>query len=246
MTYAFEPELRGAIPRTVARRKEHGSLLGVPLAFVLPHTLIGLGLIGGVVFLSLFIGLGTERTARVVSVTQSTYKGRPSWQLTYEYENDGRRFEGHGAYSAPPPFAPTAPFPVHAFNLGPLEQSQPVDQFTPFVLFGAIAFCLFWNGILFTFHYNFWIRPLRWRRLVREGQPHRALLTSKREFGGRGKSWLVHYRYELDLQSFEGKMTVRKEDFATAEVGAAVTVLVNPERPKQSVLYAYCPWKVIG
>lgn len=246
MTYAFEPELRGAVPRTVARRKEHGSLFGWPMAFVLPHTLIGLGIFGAVAFTAMFVAFGTEQTARVVEVTQSTYKGRPSWHLTYEYTHDGRRFTAHSPYPARPTLEPTAPFPVRAFNLGPLEHSEPVDQFTPFVLFGALGLCLFWNGIVFMFHYNFWVRPLRWRTLVRTGQTLRGVLTDKRELGGRGKSWLVRYRYEVDLQSFERKMTVRQEDFATAEVGAAVTVLVNPERPKQSVLYAYSPWKVIG
>ena len=216
------------------------------VVFTIPHTLVGLGLIAATLYLAAFELLAPTETGTVETINPIMVKGHRQWSVSYFWSREGRRHEESHSYGAEPSLTPGATFPVKAFVLAGIAYATPVDEHNPLGVLCLLCFAVFWNLIIGTAHYQLWVVPRQLRRLVREGQPVVGEVIGKKIRTGRRGSASLRYRFESLGAPVEDWMLIRPEEFDAVAIGAKVTVLFDPDRPRRNVLYAYGPWKVAG
>ena len=247
MSYGIEPELLAMPPRTPRRREGHGRLFTFVHVFLLPHTLVGVGLVGFFLLGVLHLAFGHEQDARVVDVeTYMNKKGGTRTTLHFAYDLDGERRMGSQGISADlaARYTPSAPLRVKVLALGPFTRADLAgtqgDSSVGVLLFAA----LLWNGLMLVFHWTLTFRPLLWRRLVVVGSPVAGRIVGKREVRGRGGGSFVRYEYAPDGQAPRThEMRVRPADWEQLEPGTPATVLYDPAHPWMSVLYRFGPYR---
>jgi hypothetical protein len=247
MKHQLEPELLAMPPRTPRRREGHGRLFTFLHLFLLPHTVVGLGIIGSFVLGVLHLAFGRELDARVVNVEKMTSKkGGTSYRLHFTYELDGRPCTGSQGIAAGlvGKYTPTAPVRIKAYALGPFDRADLAgtegDSSLALLLFAA----LFWNGLMLVFHWSLTLRPLVWRRLVAMGTPVTGRIVHKRVMRGKNVRYVVRYDYEPDAAARRTReMPVLPADYESVEEGAPATVLYDPEHPGLSVVYRLGPYQ---
>lgn len=262
-------------PRNIRRRAGHNLGCGIWFLrlFILPHTLVGLGLIGWVVLNVALLAAGTNTQAEVVRKYRSSGDNGYVYNVEYAFGPDGRYRD---KTSIPKPqydriilpaadqverdtVAPSQ-LPVRYLAAGDLHYSHPLQgSWGLWGLLGfSILFGLFWNGILSVFFYLAWIGPYVGRKLYIHGKVARGRITSKKTSTSRpnrrGRGGLtkhINLKYEFETESGQ---TVKGSTSAAqgspgdldAYVGQAVTVLYRPDRPRQSVLYEYGNYEIEG
>jgi hypothetical protein len=254
-THAIEPELTGPTPRRVRYRDGWATGCGLWFIrlFILPHTLIGIGILGAALGATgVYVGvlaLGTDCQGAVVKKEERPgSKGKTYRYVDYEYMVAGRVHTGRVTMSEVDYEQVTV---GDRFTVRALESAPQTDPWvrlpgqTPLAdVGGKWLMALFWNGILSIFLWTVYVRPWQVRRLVRRGQPTEGIVRAATVSINKGtKSYHLTYEYAAPADDLLGptlftrKMTSTQKAAADVKVGDLVTVLYHPHKPRRSVIY---------
>jgi hypothetical protein len=253
-TPAIPPELLPHF-RRVRTRLGHGCTLWGARLFILPHMLVGLGLLLAVPAACAWALFGTDHTARVQRVWETRgSKGKISYHAEYAYDlptgarqsQDNVSFETFTRFQNTPPAA-NLPVTIRVRSIGhapPLFYDTPLEPGeSPWAKIGFIfLFAAFWNGILSVFVYQFYVTPWRTRRLFRSGTAAPGTVISKRAGGSKNRTFHVGYQFRTpDGKTRKGEsIAAPKDAWDKISTGDPITVLYDPNDPdRRSVAYDY-------
>lgn len=252
--HVVEPELLGPLPRMVSRKKRRTGL-GCVRIFILPHMLVGIGLIVYLLFLAFMAVAGEEVAGRVVAAREGTDDdGDPVYTLEYEYRAGGGEHRGSSTVSREVyrRLADGGVVRVVTFPPAPgIGSGIAGDSGQGMRLLFMSGFALFWNGILSVFVWQLWVAPALHRRLYRFGTAVTGTVKEKRApAGDASRTHVLHYRFAAGGDAgapgmVEGKMAVRREDYAGVREGDQLTVLYSPVRPRRNILYRFGEYVVV-
>lgn len=228
--------------------------------FILPHTLIGIGLIGYFILTVLAAAFGTDITATVTKAhTEHRSKGGMNYHVDYTYSADGRQYtnsDNVGASTFAAVNRPaeieegTATVRVRHLNLSPWHRQLLIEGHSPWVSAGQMLFAaLFWNGILSIFLTLAWVLPIRKRNLIRHGFATTGTIVSKRMREGKSISYhaTFGFRNPEDGQEFKREMQLTgKTDYEAAKAGQPVTVIYSERNPRRAIIYELSGYHVPG
>ncbi len=247
--YALEPELAGLIPRRA--RWRGGSLNPTWRACLLliPTLICLFQLVSGLpnFFLAsapstafdtvparmLEFGPETSMSGSICAIVDYSYKNVHYREAIFSHPQ-AIQYLGKEVKIQLHPLFPSWP---QAEQLG---QEAPFDLgfkhcHIPALLF--VILCVFWSiGV--------WA-PLRRLSLVKLGLPFCATVTGKTEAGGRRHRYEAEYSYQLGKAEetythYQGMSEVR---WKALQIGDRATVLCNPIKTNEVVVYALCEWK---
>jgi len=216
--------------------------------FIMPHTLIGIGALGYLVFLLLWRVFGTDIPGVVTSTEESvSSKGKISHILKYDYEVGQERKSGSQGVSEKvyerfhPHEKDKLPVTVHYFVLGSYDHARLREGGSLWRELGPItAWAGFWNTVVGLALYQLWVAPLRLRWLYKHGEATPGTLVSKREKSGRSTTYYITYTFRVNetgelrqAESEAGNVPMWK----IAKPGQPVIVLYAPNNPKRSTVY---------
>ncbi|HEX8550658.1 MAG TPA: hypothetical protein VF681_03795 [Abditibacteriaceae bacterium] len=248
--HTIEPELRQTPPRPVSRRKGAGCQNGCVLVFLLPHTLVGIGLLlwSLLQLAVLLFGVTVPGTIQDVSSSRGS-KGGYTYHASYEYRVNGVTHQVKSQISA------------KEYGLASRGQSVGVKALPMLPNWGSVLLvpgagsagnglqmlpmALFWNAFLAVFYYFILGQSWKERSLVRGGIAVVGTVVEKKISRGKNTSHIVIYDYipstpgSGDVVSTQrGQMTVPKEAYDSLQVGQSATVLHDAVKVRRSVLYA--------
>jgi hypothetical protein len=228
--------------------------------FILPHTLVGIGLLFAMPASILWAVAGHDHVGAVERLWVTTHKRTQSYHVEYVYDlpADGplagpRRCSqttvNRSVYDTLNSL-PRGQRTVHVRALGvpPLFYDDVIDgrggawRVVGFTwLFGT-----FWCGIVSLFAYAIYVSPWLTRRLYRSGTAVRGTIASKRMTYGKTVTRLVTFRFQTpDGRTHTGEMACAGSvaEWDAAGAGDPVTVLYDPRRPKRSIAYEFGPYR---
>jgi hypothetical protein len=226
--------------------------------FILPHTLIGIGLLVNVPWTLLWAVAHSKLPATVIrGEVHTSSKGGTSYKLYYRYRvgehwldgSDGVSQAVYQHYQAPGASEQESrPATVRYFELGPFRKVHLVDAGAPAkeVLTFLFIAC-FWNGILSVFLYLAYWLPWRTRHLCRWGQAAAGTITECYTRSGKSTRYYINYQFPDPVtgqQCSHGMEVSGRALWSKAARGAPVTVLYDPNRPKRSLAYEFAPYRV--
>jgi hypothetical protein len=258
--HTIDAELTSPTPREVRYRDGFRTGCGAWAGrlILLPHTIAGLFLLVAALTLTVQyvrIGLfGLEVDGRIVQKT--SYKGgKGGWYygVDYTYTVDGvtyrqRSSVNHDAYDRMTEGDAVA---IRALESDPETghwarlpgKSALLDMLVPW------AMAVFWNSIMCVFLWPLYVRPTRYRRLVRMGEPVAGTVLDVSRRNTRPASWKVTYAYPIpNPDGLTRTMRTTAMVIArptTLEPGTSVTVLYDPAKPTRSVVYALTPYRAV-
>ena len=224
-------------PRRVRRSVSSGCSLAFLRLFVLPHTLIGIGILAGPAQLYTYY-FGKPVTAVVDrSELRRGKKNNTTYHLTfYHYTIDGVRVDAQ--MTSPPKKNAGETFEGRAVRILQLGEFIPVPSpiWRTSLFFMCIA--LFWNGILSLFLYGAWIVPIQQRRLARYGEVAIGTVTLCERKRSKGASNWLHYAFQTPEQlRYSGKATATRTQCESIPVGAPITVFYKARNPTDNLAY---------
>jgi hypothetical protein len=221
--------------------------------FILPHTLVGIGLVGAVLVMALASLFGTETTGYVTRTRTGSSKGHTTYTVEYRYDGATPGLTDSSSVSAAvygslqrAKGAPAAEVQVSHFELGPIQISRLPEEQTASGALGFLSlFAVGWNSMLGIFLWQLGVVPHRHKQLIKLGTPTPGQVTSKRTTRGKSTRYYVSYAYETARgERLEKEMSTRGELWARVEEGATVTVLYRPDKPALSVVYELGTYEV--
>lgn len=236
-------ELQAAPPRMVRLRSGRGGRLFGVRIFMLPHVLIGL--IAAVILIGepIWLFATPAISGRITFIQTSQGRHGTQHQVNYTYVTDGHIINDRSRVSdaAYQSLKGGSPIKLHVINIGGHQFSE-VDvsgqQYADSRWFLWI-WAIFWNGMMLLMLRQ----PIVARRLVRDGQPLRGKIVDKMTYRGKSNRFSVKYEYTPQAGGSVGpttrSMTVMRQDFQSAEAGQEITVIYDPLRPSQAVIYEY-------
>jgi hypothetical protein len=229
--------------------------------FIIPHILIGLGVLLAAVWETiLYLGvllIGTEVEGRILQTSKVQTKNGFSCGVEYAYSVGGRQFihkksvtdATHVAVNAGDAVTIRTLLWTSAGHWPRLPDHQPLTEAA-----SMWKVALFWNGVLSIFLWKFYWMPLRQRRLVRWGALARGVVQDVKL-----KSWIrinpdtayieITYVYAVDgdspqqAQLLTGHVNLTDSVGNDIRTGDELTVIYDPRRPKRSLVYklaVYC------
>lgn len=251
----MNPEFLPRPPRRVRGRLGGG--IWFARIFMMPHTLIGIGAAGYLVFLLLWRLLGSDIPGTVVgSKISHSSKHGDSYVLNYQFQaggqtkssSDGVSLALYQRYQNRNETNP--PVTVHYFSIGPLEHSALHTGSSLWGEIGALTlWASFWNLIISIFLYQYWVKPLRARMLYRNGEATAGTLLRKRVQKGKTSTYYVSYKFNDPFSGkvFESEIQVwNPAEWHLAMEGQPVTVLYSRDNPKRSTVYEFGGYRVEG
>jgi hypothetical protein len=229
--------------------------------FILPHTIVGLFLLGHLAMSFLVAALGTDLRAEVTQThTSRGSKGSISYQVQYNYAAGDMHYKSSGSVQArtyarldrPQSAEATGPLPtvgIRLLQMGPLHYHLLTEDRSAWREgLDSLFIALFWNGILSVFIILLWIAPIRARSLVRHGQV--AVGTVVKTRVNRGKSYTYYATFQFrnpeNGAEIEKEMSVPKARFDDAIPGRVVTVIYDLRKPRRAIAYELSEYKVTG
>ena len=160
-----------------------GPALWLVRLFILPHTCVGVFLIGQFLLTLIWLICVDDMNGKVTRAWTEQHKGT-NYYIGYRYkigptEHSDQTTISASAYDQlPESIRQPKPLPesqtldavsirLRAFTFGRMEKVSPLPPLGhyPIVEFGqTLFFTLFWNGIVSVFLYQAWVRPYRLRR----------------------------------------------------------------------------------
>jgi hypothetical protein len=262
LTRSLIPSVLNTRPRRVRYLGRTGWLIWGARLFILPHTLVGLVLIGVVILGPFWAMHGVDRTAKVVDASvrrSSDSKKRNTYELTYVHAPFG--IERRETESVPlaefsrvvgttdgtlPPQGPERPaykdVRVRGWGNPPFYYEQIVGpEESPWEYYlGPALMCVFWNALLFAFVRPIFYTPWRMRHIYRHGDVDPGLVTNKWEGGGKSPSYWISYEFRVDGKghTVSGKTQARDQAaYDALMIGQPVAVLHPPGKAKPSAVY---------
>jgi hypothetical protein len=259
-------ELSQPVPRRVRRRRGHGHFIGCFSIFILPHCLVGVGVllatIGTLFGMILVRGFGTEVPAQVVKkVVRKDKKGTPGYYATFSYTVGDNSFTKTETVDAGGFATLSEGMPVQVRVLRDFPQWCPVfgvEGSHPWRSFAGLAFfCLVWNAFVGVVAWAIFIYPLVLRNLVRRGTVAVGTVKGKEVQNSKTMSYKISYGFEaainedLGMESIqkrpmEGSMTIYSHrDYDCVQLNDKVIVLYDPRRPRRSLLYQLADYEAV-
>jgi hypothetical protein len=248
-------------PRAVEGRP--GPLIWLARVFSLPHAGVGVASLAGAAFLVLWAVLGTVLPAEPLRAYTTMRKGQINYQLDYRYFVDGHEYAGSESVSGEAyrtlerdlrRGAVPVGVAVRYFALGPLHLATLTGTVGPSAgarwataLFLAFFFVL-WNGVVGSVLWTLWVRPIREKRLYRDGHAARGRVIGRRRKGsGKGARFLVEYEFRTSDGTREtGEVAVRRAaQWEQVHEQQEVTVLYWPARPKRSLISELGSYRIL-
>jgi len=216
--------------------------------FILPHTLIGIGALGYLLFLLLWRIFGTDIPGVVTGTENSvSSKGHFSYSVKYEYAvgqdrksgSAGVNEEVYERFHQQEKDRPRVT--VHYFALGSYEHARLREGRSLWAEVGMIAgWAGFWNTVVGLALYQLWVVPLRLRWLYKHGEAAPGTLVGKREKAGRSTTYYMTYTFRVNetgelrqVESQAGNVPMWK----MVKVGQPVIVLYARDNLKRSTVY---------
>jgi hypothetical protein len=239
-------------PRRVRQRGKVSTQLVRKLLLV-PHALVGAGMLAYTIFLVSLVGFGTtgrgEITAKRVRVNRDS-----TFVVEFSYEVHGRRYI-QSASLPEAEFAQTSNgdsigvrFNALVPGLGSFLASE--DRSGQLIL--LISFTLFWNGIFGTFAWFLVVKPSRRRRLVVNGIGVTGKITAKEFFRhGAGGTAVVRFTYLVEelrssaAKEYTGRMVVQPSEAEVLNEGDDTVILYDRRAPARSVIYVLSGFEIV-
>jgi hypothetical protein len=249
-TYAIEPELQRATPRTVRCRRGNWGAITPFWILLLPHMWIAIVAPFCLLFFYSVVFLPARFEGSVVK--HSTYTSRKSgehYQLKIDYSSGGNTH----SFSASVPFATYQDTPdgktVTVLDSGLLPGIGPHLR-TDGAVYAGVAFATVWvtvwSGIMFAVAYGMWEPPLRSKSLCANGKAVEGKIVSTSQRATRRSTvYDVVYSYtaidrrtgRMTPTQFEKKEMLPKGWAGRIQAGDTVTVLYDEKNPKRSIIY---------
>ena len=216
--------------------------------FILPHTLVGIGALGYLLFLMLWRVFGTDIPGHVTGTEISvSSKGNVSYVLKYDYQIGQERKSGSEGVNQKtydhfhPLEKEHPPVTVHYFAIGSYDRARLREGGSLWSEVGMLTgWAGFWNTIVGLALYQLWVVPLRLRRLYKYGETAAGTLVSKREKTGRSSTYYMTYTFRVNetgelrqVESQAGNVPM----WMMIKVGQPVIVLYARDNPKRSTVY---------
>ena len=245
-------------PRRV--RAKLGGSIWFGRIFLLPHTLIGIGAAGYLLFLLLWQLLGTDIPGTITDKKiQYSSKHGKHYQLTYEYKAGGGPQFGTQNVSPAlyqsyhPREATNPPVTVHYFAIGPMKHTALRESGSLWSGIGFMALWTgFWNLVVFIFVYQFWIKPSQAKRLYRYGEAATGTVLDKRLSATRSSTRKPTYYVSYEFREPSSGQTLQNEiqvwnpaAWEQAEDGQIITVLYLRDNPRQNTAYEFGGYRVV-
>lgn len=215
--------------------------------FILPHTLIGIGVFGYFVFLLIWRVFGTDIPGVVTGTEAQEYSKGTHYRVRYTYQvgketkvgadavNEEVYERFHRQENAKPSVT------VHYFALGSYQHRRLREGGSLWREVGTMAAAAgFWNAIVGLGLYKLWIVPLRLRWLYKYGEATPGTLGAKREQTGRTTTYYMTYSFRVNetgelrqVESEVGNVAMWK----MIPVDHPVIVLYARDNPKRSTVY---------
>lgn len=242
-------------PRTV--RGKLGSGIWFGRIFIIPHTLIGIGILIYWIFTALWVFFGSDISGSVIKAEiRYSSKHGDKYELTYQfiaggkmkYRTDSVSYAFYQRYLSRDKDE-DFPVTVHYLSIGPLEKSAMREGGSLWSGYlGLTVILLFWNVVVSIITYQLWVKPLQSRFLYINGQATNGTVISKRSYKGKSTAYYVTYSFQdpYSGKEFEREMAVwRSADWQRAVQGQSVTVLFSRNNPKRSTVYEFGGYEVV-
>lgn len=237
-------------PRATRRKMSYGAGLWFGRLFIVPHTLVGVGL-ALYVLARVFVQLAGTPIVAVVDRASTTLsrKGRTVYNIDYHYVVDGQRVDGSKSATAIsyPTEQPGARLPgrVAEFAGHPLLVLDHGGVGDTAMLIGAV---IFWNGILSVFLFQFWVAPAIRRRLVESGSAAEGTLIDLTRSSGRGVTYRITYEFVPAGQrtAITAKQAVERSDYEWGRAGQPTIVFYRADAPQKSTPYEFSGYEIVG
>lgn len=235
-------------PRAVRRREGTGGrFLGMRL-FILPHTLIGIGVLLFVIGEPVLIGLTPTTPGVVTDLSAHTgRKGGTTYRMDFDYSPTGtggwaahdRETITRNEYEI---LHPGDRVRVHTAGIGRFHYVTLSRSFGAYARsrFRIWVWAIFWNGVMSFILYPMWVRPIRHRKLVRIGRPVAGKITTRYVTRNKSTAYYVKYEFttgDIPREQRQGRMSITRAQYDALTDGSAVTVLYDPDRPAHHVIY---------
>ena len=215
--------------------------------FTLPHTIVGIGAVGYLVFLFLWALVGSDLPGVVTgSETTDSAKHGLRYFLKYQYQVGAETKSGSGSVSQTIydrfQSRELTNVTVRYFSLGPLKHARLHESGRRWSSVGlTLLWVGFWNSILSVFVYQLWIKPLRRRQLYKHGATTEGTVLSKRTKTGKNSTYYISYTFADPTtgRPITAETEVLVTDYDRARINKPVTVLYAPNNPKRSTIYEF-------
>ena len=234
----IEAELVQTLPRRAKRRKI-GMQNGCIQLFIVPHTLVGIGLICSLLLQIAVMLFGTIAPGTITDLTSHrSSKGHATYHAHYEYRWNGVRYAGKNQVDADDYFLARKGQSV-AIKILPLAPGWGEIVMIPGAsnrgMIGVQLFItLFWNGIVGVFYVAMYGPLVKDKSLVRNGVATTGRIIEKTISRGKSTSYHVEYEYvaaassdgapESPWGNARGVETVRSQTSENAPIRAKMTV----------------------
>lgn len=242
-------ELLRATPRSIRRR--NGVMSGCGLVFgrlfILPHMLVGIGMIVMIPLTIVKAYFGDVNHGIIVKKWITSGEDT-NYHIKYEYDAGGVHHGGertcsksiYDAIGDPRQTQPT--IEIRSINIlgrhfdeAILSGESRLRSLGFYLLFG-----FFWNAVLFVFVYVLWIAPWRTRQLYRRGTPVPGRINSKRISSGEDTTYYLGYEFiQPKFGLIRREQSVSSQQFASAGDGQFVTILCYPQKKAPTVIYEF-------
>jgi hypothetical protein len=272
--HEIEPELLRGTPRLLRPKTERNSAVGVGFltVFLLPFLLAGVWLLATALLTTSVLMFGQVVPATVLSHDTSSDEDGTNYSLEYSYSLDGTTYEASDSVSLSEYelWRDGSTINVRVLPLVPSRGSQlQLSSRNPWmkVVLGW-GFALFWNCGILSVLVAIYIAPVVRRRLVTHGLPTAGRISDKKTVKGDDSvSYYLHYEFlpieysmsgpkreatftETPRPSFApmwwGKMGVTQNEYENAQIGDPVTILFDPRKSKNSLIYKFSGYEVVA
>lgn len=242
----------GLPPRQIRSRK-HAGFIGLIFVrlFILPHTLLGLGLL--LLLLSKFTLaiFGQQSEARVLKkTTQAGSKGGATYKVAYSFTHNVTEYSGNSQIDQAiyQQLRESRSIPIVYLSFLPqyVSDYREPGHFFPANTGSFFLIAIFWNGVVGVFIYVLYIDPWRRKQLIRHGTAAMGRIEAMSiQRGSKGAArYMVNYSYEVENQRHEASISTTREQYEAHQIGESVAITYDPVKPKRSVPVDLSPWEL--
>jgi len=229
-------------PREVFRRKGFPIALKAIGFFLLPHVWVGVFLLGMVLLTPAFMVFGRSETATVVSHELVHSKGTRT-KIVYTYREGNRAFTDSATVrdTEYDYYRQGRTLAIRSLHIGSFGTSRLQSES---LISGTLCclgpFSLVWCTILFGFFHGWVLTPIAQRRLVKDGEAARGVVTDKTIRKGKSPTYVVSFTFDprAGLQQ-SAEAVVDQSDYDATNAGDSLIILYDPRNPRRNHVYKF-------
>lgn len=203
MNASIEPELLAGLPRSITRRPGRGKQQGCVLLFMLPHTLVGLGMFClALLHLAVLIfGTAVPGTLTGTRLSHGS-KGSVTYKAAFQYGIDGATYDGETQISKAEYGLASQGQAITVKVLRGLPGTGEILFIPGGSRWGSdlfiVPFALFWNAFLVLFFTLLLGGMWKEKSLLRRGLAARGRIVDKQILRNKSITYILHYEYAPD------------------------------------------------